>query len=217
MECLLSVGSVGASGWWIFQALAVRGSGSGDAPRPSARGFERANAATVHVARRRCRAGRPNRRLWASVPVPPLPQTLEKNTAVPRTLTDGKGDRGVRRMRAGEVARRWTPTVSRRERAHRSSASAARVARAIASRRVAPEPARADPAAMGSSAHRMRSLRAARGDVPTRCDAIRSRRAIRTCVAASPGEIWDVARALGTYRRRLSACNKRDGEARCRG
>jgi len=47
--------------------------------------------------------------------------------------------------------------------------------------------------------------------------AIRSGRAIRSCVAASPGEIWDVARALGTYRRRLPACNKRDDGARCRG
>ena len=207
----------GFGGFPDFQALAGRGSGSGDAQRPSARGFERANAAMVRMARRRSRAVRPNRRLRASGPVPRLPQTLEKNTAVPRTLTDGKGDRGVRRMRAGEVARRWTPTISRRERAQRLSASAARVARAIVSRRVAPEPARADPAAMGSSAHRMRSLGAARGDVPTRCDAIRSRRAIRSCVAASPGEIWDVARALGTYRRRLPACNKRDDGARCRG
>ena len=204
--------------WWIFQALAGRGSGSGDAQRPSARGFERANAAMVRMARRRSRAVRPNRRLRASRPVPRLPQTLEKNTAVPRTLTDGKGDRGVRRMRAGEVARRWTPTVSRRERAQRSSASAARVARAnrIPSRRAGTGPS--GPSGDGQlDSRRMRSLGAARGDVPTRCDAIRSRRAIRTCVAASPGEIWDVARALGTYRRRLPACNKRDDGARCRG
>lgn len=160
----------GFGGFPDFQALAGRGSGSGDAQRPSARGFERANKATVRVARRRSRAVRPNRRLRASGPVPRLPQTLEKNTAVPRTLTDGKGDRGVRRMRAGEVARRWTPTVSRRERAQRWSASAARVARAnrIPSRRAGTGPS--GPSGDGQLGS---SDEVARGRAGRRSDAMR--------------------------------------------
>ena len=160
----------GFGGFPDFQALAGRGSGSGDAQRPSARGFERANAATVRMARRRSRAVRPNRRLRASGPVPRLPQTLEKNTAVPRTLTDGKGDRGVRRMRAGEVATRWTPTVSRRERAQRWSASAARVARAnrIPSRRAGTGPS--GPSGDGQLGS---SDEVARGRAGRRSDAMR--------------------------------------------
>ena len=94
-------------------------------------------------------------------------------------------------MRAGEVARRWTPTVSRRERAE-----VVRVRREGHTRDRIPSRRGTGPSGPSGDGQLDSSdevARAARGDVPTRCDAIRSRRAIHTCVAASPGEIWDVA------------------------
>ena len=45
-----------------------------------------------------------------------------------------------------------------------------------------------------------------RGAGPTRREWIRSRRAIRTSVAPSPWQNLEIARAMGTYRRRSSAC-----------
>ena len=150
---------------------------------------------------------------------PSGPANPGKNTAVPRTLTDERWtiDRGMRGGRGrDDIAR----TVSRRGYAPRTSACIARVAHAIASRRVAPEPGPGGPhrCARSSSIRRKPTLVAGgpRGAGPTRREWIRSRRAIRTSVAPSPWQNLEIARAMGTYRRRSSACLRGLGCAQVR-
>lgn len=140
---------------------------------------------------------------------PSGPANPGKNTAVPRTLTDERrsidrrmrGRAGSRRHRAdGLEARIRSEDV----RVHRAGRTRDRVP----SRRAGTGPGGPHRCARSSSIRRKPTLVAGgpRGAGPARREWIRSRRAIRTSVAPSPWQNLEIARALGTYRRRSSAC-----------
>ena len=152
---------------------------------------------------------------------PSGPANPGKNTAVPRTLTDeGQGDRSTGGCGAGGVATtsrgrsRGADTLRGRPRASRGSHTRSHP---VASRR---NRARRTPSmrAKLSSIRRKPTLVAGgpRGAGPTRREWIRSRRAIRTSVAPSPWQNLEIARAMGTYRRRSSACLRGLGCAKVR-
>ena len=141
---------------------------------------------------------------------PSGPANPGKNTAVPRTLTDeGQGDRSTGGCGAGGVATtsrgrsRGADTLRGRPRASRGSHTRSHP---VASRR---NRARRTPSMRAKLVNQTKADArrwGPRGAGPTRREWIRSRRAIRTSVAPSPWQNLEIARAMGTYRRRSSAC-----------
>ena len=141
---------------------------------------------------------------------PSGPANPGKNTAVPRTLTDeGQGDRSTGGCGAGGVATtsrgrsRGVDTLRGRPRASRGSRTRSCP---VASRR---NRARRTPSMRAKLVNQTKADArrwGPRGAGPTRREWIRSRRAIRTSVAPSPWQNLEIARAMGTYRRRSSAC-----------
>ena len=140
---------------------------------------------------------------------PSGPANPGKNTAVPRTLTDERRSIDRRMRGAGGVATtsrgrsRGADTLRGRPRASRGSHTRSCP---VASRR---NRARRTPSMRAKLVNQTKADArrwGPRGAGPTRSEWIRSRRAIRTSVAPSPWQNLEIARAMGTYRRRSSAC-----------